>query len=116
MGLTVAALFLVAGCGKDDESLAKKAGAKVGETLTEFASGVGKGIDKEMAVTVELSQALADAGMTKTIAKAGGLDHPNTKTILVYLVAQKPFNSLLIAKALNKEGQELGRSIVRRPA
>jgi hypothetical protein len=109
---------IVVGCGSDDESVAKKTGAKVGETLTDFASGVGKGIDKKMKVNVELSKELADQGISVTIAKAGGIDlkHPDVKAdshtseILVYLIAAKPFNGRLIAKALTNDGQEIGRS------
>ena len=44
---TVACTMLLCSCGKkEDESLAKRAGSKVGRTLTDFASGVGKGIER----------------------------------------------------------------------
>jgi hypothetical protein len=119
--LLVVSWVVVAGCGSDDESVAKKTGAKVGETLTDFASGVGKGIDKKMMVNVELSKELADQGLSSTIAKAGGidLDRPrdpvrpekdlHQSSILVYVIAAKPFKGTLIAKALTKDGQEIGR-------
>ncbi len=45
------------GCKEDGKDVASKAGAKVGETLTGFAAGVGKGMDKQMAVNVELAPA-----------------------------------------------------------
>jgi hypothetical protein len=64
-----AAVVLVVGCGKKDESLAKKAGGKVGEVLTGFAAGMGKGVDKQMLVNVELTPAVTQAGITKTVAK-----------------------------------------------
>jgi hypothetical protein len=103
-------LVVAAGCGKHDESLAKRTGSKVGETLTDFASGVGKGVDKQMAVNVELSKAVADQGVSKTVAKSTGLDHPNAKGISIYLIASKAFKSKLVARALDKDGQEIGRS------
>jgi hypothetical protein len=110
--LLVVLLWVAAGCGKSDESLAKRTGSRVGETLTDFASGVGKGVDQQMAVNVELSKAIADQGVSKTIAKSGGISPPNIKTkgISVYLIASKRFKSKLIAKALTKDGQEIGRS------
>lgn len=100
---------LVSGCNKSDESLTNKAGAKVGETVTDFAKGIGKGIDKQMAVEVELSQGLADQGVSATIAKAVGMG--GKKAVAVYLLASKPFKGTLIAKAMNREGLEIGRSL-----
>ncbi|NLE58227.1 MAG: hypothetical protein GX616_07700 [Planctomycetes bacterium] len=108
-----------AGCKGEDESVANKAGTKVGEALTDFASGVGKGIDKQLAVNVELAPALAELGVSKTVAKSTVLDAPSSspagsdserKGITVYLVATHPLKSRLIARAMNKEGQEVGRS------
>ncbi len=108
----VAALAVVCGCGKQDESVARKAGSKVGETLTAFASGVGKGIDKQMVVTAELSEELTKQGITKTISKAIGMDHQNQKGISVYFIAKAELKAKFIAKAVNKEGMEIGRSVV----
>lgn len=108
----LAALAVVCGCGKQDESVAKKAGSKVGETLTDFAVGVGKGIDKQMVVNVELSEELTKQGITKTVSKSIGIDHPNEKGITVYFMAKTPFKAKLIAKATNKEGMQIGRSAV----
>ena len=110
LGAAILLTLAIVGCGKSDESMAKRAGNKVGETLTDFASGVGKGVDSRMAVTVELSAGLAEAGISKTVAKAGGLDHPNLKCISVYFISKKPFKATLIAYALNREGAEVGRS------
>jgi hypothetical protein len=100
-------LLGVAGCGdKGEESFAKKAGGKVGETVTDFATGVGKGIDKQLTVQVDLLNGLADRGVSKTVAKTIPYGFS------IYLVAAKPLKSQLIAKALNKEGQEIGRCVV----
>ncbi len=110
LGAVILLTLAIVGCGKSDESLAKRAGSKVGETLTDFASGVGAGVDKKMIVTVELSKALVDAGISRTIAKSGGIDHPDAKTMSVYLTSQKPFKATLIAMALNREGLEIGRA------
>ena len=109
-----AVLLISAGCGKKDEneSGAKRAGSKVGETLTDFASGLGKGIDKQMVVNVELSAKMTQRGITRSIAKAIGMDHPGTKGITVYFVAKDPFNGKLIAKALDKDEVEIGRCVV----
>ena len=110
----LAVLLAIPGCGKknEDESGAKRAGNKVGETITDFASGIGKGIDKQMVVNVELSDGLKQRGITKNTAKALGMDHPNAKGITVYFGSKDPFKGKLSAKAFNKEGVEIGRSMV----
>lgn len=103
-------LFLY-GCGKEgEESLAKRTGDKLGQTVTEFASGVGKGVDSQMQVNVELSEALTQSGFSKTIAKS--LDPGNEKGISVYITSRDAFEGKFIATAINKEGQEIGRSVV----
>jgi hypothetical protein len=105
--LLIVALCVCTGCDKkSDTSLAGKAGEKVGKTVTDFASGVGKGIDTQMTVNVELAPGLTEAGVTRTLAKS----EPLSKSISVYFVSSKPFTGRLLAKALNAEGQEIGRA------
>jgi hypothetical protein len=100
-------LLVTIGCGKKgEESLAKQAGGKVGETLTDFVSGVGKGVDKQLIVKVELSKSLADLGLSNTVSKA--IPHGFS----IYLAAAKPLKSKLVAKAFDKEDQEVGRCAV----
>jgi hypothetical protein len=105
----LAAAVLLSGCGGNDRG-AQQAGQKVGETITDFASGVGKGIDKRMEVPVELSDSITALGLRHTIAKSLGIDRPNEKGVTVYFIAAKPVEARLMAKALNAEGQEIGRS------
>ena len=107
---TIASLLLVVvacGCGRRDESMAKTAGDKVGETITDFASGVGKGVDKQRMVRIKFSEAVCKQRLSKTISKSG-----KENGITVYFLAASPFKGKLVAKATNKEGQEIGRSVV----
>lgn len=110
------ALFLV-GCGSregSDKSVAQQAGDQVGRTVTDFARGVGHGVDKQLEVSVELSEELTNLGLSKTVAKVAPYSAPPTpgkdKVLSVYLIAQKPFAGQLLAKGLNAEGQEIGRA------
>ncbi len=107
-------IVLALGCGTKDESVAKQVGNQVGETVTDFARGVGKGIDKRMEVVVELSDTLTRAGMTSTVAKRTGIDHPNEKSkgICVYLITKDELKGPFVAKAFNAEGKEVGRAQV----
>ena len=111
---TISALIfvlVVCGCGKRDESLVKTAGSKVGETVTDFASGVGKGVDKQRMVQVKLSEDVAKQGLSKTVAKSQSLGS-KASGIAVYFITKSPFKGKLVARAMNKEGQEIGRSVV----
>lgn len=105
----VVCIAILCGCGKSDESASKAAGTKVGEALTDFATGVGKGIDRQMQVNVVLSAEVAQQGLGKTVAKSLGID-TGRKCISVYFMAKTSFKGTLLAKAMNKEGQEIGRS------
>ncbi len=119
--LVCAAIVLVAlaGCrgrdtGSTGDPIAKKAGAKVGETLVDFATGVGAGVDKKMLVPIELSPAVGAKGITHTAAKALGVGVPETsKGFTIYLIAQRPYEGPIIAKAFDKAGAEIGRSRVK---
>jgi len=102
-------IIVIVGCGKKDESIAKKAGSKIGSTLTDFTTGIGKGIDKQMKVKVELSDELKGLGISKTISKSMGLDK---KGITVYFLSKDGMKIKLIAKAINSENLEIGRSVV----
>lgn len=108
MRLLCAPILLMAilcGCSDKEGSTAKKAGARVTETLTDFASGMGEGFDKKMEVQVELTEECAQAGLSKSVAKSLGMK----QGISVYILADKPFVGNLLAKAYNAEGQEVGR-------
>ena len=106
------AVCLWVGCSGQDDQGAHRAGQRLGETVTDFASGVGKGIDKKMEVTVELSEQVSALGLRKTIAKGIGIDHENHNGITVYFIASRLVKASLMAKALNAEGEEIGRSTV----
>jgi hypothetical protein len=115
--LVMLAAVLPCGCGGEEgESAAKRAGDAVGGTLTDFASGVGRGIDKQMTVNAELSEELAAEGITMTSAKSAGFGVDGskgvTKGITVYLIAARPLQGQLVAKAFDKDGLEVGRAVV----
>lgn len=101
--------LLLASCGKSEDSAAKQAGSKVGHALTDFASGVNSGIDEKLAETVELTPELQGRGLSRTTAQSKTLDD-GRKGIVVYFIAKDKFAATLLARALNKEGLEIGRA------
>lgn len=108
--VSLLSLIAIAGCDKKEGNSAQKVGKNVGQTLTSLAKGVGEGIDEELTVETELSKELIDQGISKTISKSKVTDDPDQKSIAVYLISTNAFKSILMAKALNAEGQEIGRS------
>jgi len=102
----VAALLL--GCDKKDDSIAMKAGEKLGQQVTDFTMGVGKGIDQKMMVRVSLSPQVLALGLTNTIAKSLGIG--GTNGISVYFIASQNVSNTLVARALNAEDVEVGRA------
>ena len=96
------------GCDKKDESIAMKAGEKIGQQVTDFTKGVGKGIDQKMMVQVSLSPQVQALGLTNTIAKSLGIG--GTNGISVYFIASQSISNTLVVKALTGEGVEVGRA------
>ena len=105
IGLVAAILI---GCGKKDESVAKRVGEVIGQQATDFTKGVGKGIDRQMLVPVSLTHQVLDLGLTNTIAKSLGLGSSNG--ISVYFIASQSVSNTLVARALNADGVEVGRA------
>jgi hypothetical protein len=99
---------LLIGCGKKDDSLANKAGETIGQQLTDFTKGVGKGIDQKMMVQVSLSPQVQVLGLTNTIAKSLGIG--STNGISIYFIASQDVSNTLVARALNAGGVEVGRA------
>jgi len=99
---------LLVGCDDKDDSLAMKAGEKIGQQVTDFTKGVGKGIDQKMMVEVALSPQALALGLTNTIAKSLGMG--GTNGISVYLIASQNVSNALVARALNGDGIEVGRA------
>lgn len=108
--LAVVAL-VIAGCGDDDESGAKKTGRGIGKGATDFVKGMGEGIDEAMKVEVELGPAMIAKGFKKTVSKSTGMS-TEKKGVAVYITSDNAYSGELRAKALNKAGLEIGRSTV----
>lgn len=99
----LAVLFV--GCGKGDE-IANKLGDKIGDAITASAKKIEEAnAEQNKAVSAELSQTLQYEGLTLTTSTLG-----KEKTVSLYLTAKKEFKGTLLAKAMNKEGNEIGRA------
>jgi hypothetical protein len=92
------AAALLVGCGKKEDSIAKRVGEAIGQQATDFTKGVGKGIDQQVQVL----------GLTNTIAKSLGLG--STNGISIYFIASQSVSNALVARALSADGVEVGRS------
>jgi hypothetical protein len=107
--LLIAITALLVGCGKQTDKLADKAGDAVGQHLTEFTKGSGKGIDKKMMVEVTIKPEVYALGLTNLFAKSLGLDE-HKKGFTVYFIASQSVSNALVARAFNADGLEIGRA------
>jgi hypothetical protein len=108
--LIAAALGVATGCGKQGDNTAKQAGKEVGKTVTDFGAGIGQGVDKSLLINVVFTPELEAQGLAKTTAKWYGPEG-GKKVITVHIISKSAFKGTLIAKALTKEGQEIGRAL-----
>jgi len=99
------------GCENVEGEKVKNIGTKIGETVSNFFSGVGKGIKNEINVEVELAQEIAEQGLTITSTKVEGKKNED-KNLSVYFISGNSFQGNLLAKALDQEGEEIGRATV----
>lgn len=99
------------GCENIEGEQVKNIGTKIGETVSNFFSGVGKGIKKEINVKVELAQEISDQGLTITSTKVEE-KKDDRKNLSVYFISGNNFQGNLLAKALDEEGEEIGRATV----
>src|SRR2546426_12779899 len=99
---------LLTGCGKKDDGIAKRTGEAIGQQVTDFTKGVGKGIDQKMMVQVSLSPQVQVLGLSNTIAKSLGIG--STNGIAIYFIASDSVSNTLVARALNADGVEVGRA------
>ena len=99
---------LLTGCGKKEDSIAKRVGEAIGQQATDFTKGVGKGIDQKMIIQVSLTAQVQALGLTNTIAKSLGIGSSNG--ISIYFVASQNVSNTLVVRALNNDGIEVGRA------
>lgn len=102
----------IIGCGGAADHDASTMGQVIGENVTDFAKGVGKGIDNKLQISIEISPSLEQHGVTMTVGKQGPIpaDNDGTKSISVYCLSQKAVEGVLVVKAYNAEDQEIGRA------
>jgi hypothetical protein len=103
-GVMVSALLgLLAGCGDN----AQDAGKEVGSSAANFIAGVGEGIDQKMKVDLELDPSMVSNGLTVTLGKGRAM---GSNKASVYVMAGRSFEGTMLAKALDAEGNEIGRA------
>ena len=111
--LPAALVLMITACGKEENGgIIKKTGSKVGETVTDFVTGIGKGVDKKLKIKVRLDDSLKAIGVKTTVANSAGTDKNGRHIIDVYLITVQPLNAELTAKAFDADKQEIGRSTV----
>lgn len=86
-----------------------KGGETVGKTASEFFEGVSEGVEKTLQCELVLSEELKEKGL-KTGKYSVESDMGNNNKLILYLIFDKDFESVLTAKAYDKNGLEIGRT------
>lgn len=102
--------FAGIGCSGSGDADAGKLGQSLGQNVTEFAKGVGSGVDSQLQIKIELSEALTSAGVTATVAKQQTPLNAPEKSIVVYFISTNAVKGTFVAKAYNSDEQEIGRA------
>ena len=104
-------LVAVSGCGKCSEggSIAKRAGEKVEDALKIKVS-----IEKKNQVKIDLGETAKGLGLSMNVSKALPPEDKTGGVLTVYLLSgpEKSASGQLVAKAMDKDGKEIGRSSI----
>lgn len=83
-----------------------KGGEVAGQAASEFIKGAKEGVEKTMALTVELDSALLSRG-----ASLGKTEMSDDYTALqVYIILDRDLSDTLVARAYDAAGLEMGRA------
>lgn len=83
-----------------------KGGEVAGQAASEFIKGTKEGVEKTMALTVEL-----DTALTRRGASLGKTEMSDDYSALqVYIILERDLSDTLVAKAYDADGLEMGRA------
>lgn len=84
-------------------------GEAAGEAIGEFGTGVGNGVKKAIEPTYEFDNALREKGLDfgkmKISSDSSAADH----VLLAYLIFDRDFSGVIVAKAFDAGKKEMGR-------
>ncbi|MEY8848769.1 hypothetical protein AB9K26_08135 [Psychroserpens sp. XS_ASV72] len=86
-----------------------KGGETVGKSATEFIEGIGEGIEKTLALKIEISEDLKTKGISTGKYYVENSNGGNDNLLTVYIIFEKDFSDTLFVKAYDKEKLEVGR-------
>ena len=102
-------LFFVCSCSQVKEKVkegAHKAGEAGGSVLKEVSSGVSQAFD----ITVELSNALQDAGISLGKSTLSSSANASDNILNLYVIFNKDFTGTVTVKVFDNKGLEMGRA------
>jgi len=87
-----------------------KGGEIVGKAGSEMADGVKDGVEETFKNLVEVSPALSGKGIEVGKIIISGTDSSSDNIVSVYIIFHSKFDGKIMAKAVNKDKTEFGRS------
>lgn len=115
-GLIICCLMMAVGFGSCNWAKEKtkdtlhKGGEIIAKAGSEVADGVRTGIDESFTNLVKLSSALTSNGLTVGRVLVAGTDSTTDNQVSVYIIFEKAFDGVILARVLDKNGLEFGRA------
>ena len=109
----IALLFLVVSCNKVKQKTKEtinEGGEVIGKTATEFVNGVSEGVDQTLECSLEVSEQLKTKGIgTGKYSLLKDSIGSQRNLLVIYIIFNKEFNGMILAKVFNNDGLETGR-------
>ena len=106
----IAALAIFAGCScNSSKKRISQTGEKVGEVVGEFFTGVGKGVDKDYQVKIQISTKLKEQGLSFGKISISNDTIGKDNLMSVYIIFEKEYHGALTARVLDVKKLEMGR-------
>lgn len=106
LALVIVTLGACERAGHAAKETINKGGEVAGQAASEFIKGAKEGVEKTMALTVELDTALSRRGVS--LGKTEMSD--DYSALQVYIILDRDLSDTLVAKAYDADGLEMGRA------
>jgi hypothetical protein len=89
-----------------------KGGEIVGKAGSEVAEGISKGVEETFSLAIEKSKRLDSVGIRLGRVTISGTDSSTDNIVSVYLIFDRKYTGKIMAKAIDQNGLEFGRTSV----
>jgi len=103
-------ILLFSGCSSSSiKNNINKTGDAAGQAIGELATGISNGVKKSIEPKIEINDRLKRMGISFGKMTINNDSVGNNNVLIVYVIFEKDFNGILIAKAFDSKDLEMGR-------